>query len=152
MVCVLGATVSVVVWWSHASPLLRVLTRYIAGKPAIESVGGAAQARISGPRRALKGRGHHLSDPGARKRAYAGEVRVGATVATPVRTQASGQEHPPSTQAQAQSRQRPARTDSKCHQSAVAVHEDDAWQTCDNAPKPCHMVEVLLKARQSLAY
>ena len=45
--------------------------------------------RVSGPRRALKGRGHHLSDPGARKRAYSGEVRVGATVATPVRTQAS---------------------------------------------------------------
>lgn len=106
--------------------------------------------RVSGPKRALKGRGHHLSDPGARKRAYSGEVRVGATVATPEHS--PGQEHSPSMQAQAQSRQRPARTDSKCHQSTVAADGDDARQTCDNAPKPCHMVEVLLKARQSLAY
>ena len=33
---------------SHANPLLRVLTRSIARKPAIESVSGAAQDRISG--------------------------------------------------------------------------------------------------------
>ena len=33
---------------SHVNPLLRVLTRSIARKPAIESVSGAAQARISG--------------------------------------------------------------------------------------------------------
>ena len=33
---------------SHVNPLLRVLNRSIARKPAIESVGGSAQARISG--------------------------------------------------------------------------------------------------------
>ena len=88
VVCVLGATMSGMVCWSHVNPLLRAVTRYIARKPAIESVGGAAQARISGltcalagpgaykrvnvrisgPTCALKGRGHHLSDSGARKR------------------------------------------------------------------------------------
>ena len=31
-----------------ANPLLRVLTRYVARKPAMWSTGGAAQARISG--------------------------------------------------------------------------------------------------------
>ena len=55
VVCVLGATVSGVVCWLHANPLLRVLIRYIARKPAIESVGGAAQARISGLTCGLEG-------------------------------------------------------------------------------------------------
>ena len=31
-----------------ANPLLRVLTRYVARKPAMWSTGGAAQTRISG--------------------------------------------------------------------------------------------------------
>ena len=44
-----------VVRCSHVNPLLRVLTRTIARKPAIENVGGAAQARISGPTCALAG-------------------------------------------------------------------------------------------------
>ena len=47
-VCVLADVVSVVARWSHVNPLLRAATRYIARKPAIENVGGAAQARISG--------------------------------------------------------------------------------------------------------
>ena len=33
---------------AHAAPLLRALTHYVARKPTIESVGGAAHARISG--------------------------------------------------------------------------------------------------------
>ena len=37
-----------VVRWSHVNPLSRVLTRTIARKPAMWSVGRAAQARISG--------------------------------------------------------------------------------------------------------
>ena len=37
-----------VVRCSHVNPLLRVLTRTIARKPAMWSVGGAAQARMSG--------------------------------------------------------------------------------------------------------
>ena len=48
MVCVLGTTASGRVCCSHANPLLRVGTRYIARKPASWSVGGAAQVRISG--------------------------------------------------------------------------------------------------------
>ena len=54
-ICVLGATVSVVAHCAHANPLLRVLTRYVARKPAMWSVGGAAQARISGLTCALAG-------------------------------------------------------------------------------------------------
>ena len=38
-----------VVRCSHVNPLLRVSTRDTARKPAIESVSGAAQARVSGP-------------------------------------------------------------------------------------------------------
>ena len=37
-----------VVCWSHASLLLRAVTRSVAHRPAIVSVGGAAHARISG--------------------------------------------------------------------------------------------------------
>ena len=37
-----------VVWYSHANPQLRAVTRPIARKPVSESVGGAAQARVSG--------------------------------------------------------------------------------------------------------
>ena len=54
---------------SYANPLLRVLTHDIARKPASESMGGAAQARISGPTRALEGprAGHRVN------------VRIGGT-------------------------------------------------------------------------
>ena len=44
-----------VVRCSHVNPLLRVLTRTIARKPAMWSVGGAAQARISGLTCGLEG-------------------------------------------------------------------------------------------------
>ena len=47
-VYVLGKTVSDMVCCSHANPLLRALTGYIARKPAIPCLGGAAHARISG--------------------------------------------------------------------------------------------------------
>ena len=69
MVCVLGTTVSGMVCWSHANPLLRVLTHSIARKPASESMGGAAHVRISGPTRALEGprAGHRVN------------VRIGGT-------------------------------------------------------------------------
>ena len=40
---------------SHVNPLLRVVTRCFARKPAIWSVGGAAQARISGLTCGLEG-------------------------------------------------------------------------------------------------
>ena len=46
---------SVVACCSHVNPLLRAVTRYVAHKPAILSVGGAAQVRISGPTRGLVG-------------------------------------------------------------------------------------------------
>ena len=46
---------SVVACCSHVNPLLRAVTRDVAHKPAIESVGGAAQVRISGPTRGLMG-------------------------------------------------------------------------------------------------
>ena len=55
VVCVLGAPASVVACCSHVNPLLRAVTRYVARKPAILSVGGAAQVRISGPTCALVG-------------------------------------------------------------------------------------------------
>ena len=48
VVYVLGKTVSDMVCCSHANPLLRALTGYIARKPAIPRLGGAAHARISG--------------------------------------------------------------------------------------------------------
>ena len=69
MVCVLGTTVSGMVCWSHANPLLRVLTHSIARKPASESMGGAAHVRIRGPTRALEGprAGHRVN------------VRIGGT-------------------------------------------------------------------------
>ena len=44
-----------VVRCSHVNPLLRVLTRTIARKPAMWSVGGAAQARMSGLTCGLEG-------------------------------------------------------------------------------------------------
>ena len=62
VVCVLGATASVVACCSHVNPLLRAVTRYVARKPAILSVGGAAQVRISGPTCALAGPSGHLWD------------------------------------------------------------------------------------------
>ena len=51
VVCVVGKTVSDMVCCSHANPLVRALTGYIARQPAIPCLGGAAHARISGPRR-----------------------------------------------------------------------------------------------------
>ena len=60
VVCVLGAPASVVACCSHVNPLLRAVTRYVARKPAILSVGGAAQVRISGPTCALAVPGVHL--------------------------------------------------------------------------------------------
>ena len=56
VVCVLSASVPVTARCSHVSLLLRVLTRYVARKPAIWSVGGAAHARISGSTCGLEGR------------------------------------------------------------------------------------------------
>ena len=47
VVCVLGKTVSDMVCCSHANPLLRALTSYVARKPGIACLGGAARARIS---------------------------------------------------------------------------------------------------------
>ena len=55
VVCVLGKTVSDMVCCSHANPLLRALTGYIARQPAIPCLGGAAHAHISGPTCALAG-------------------------------------------------------------------------------------------------
>ena len=66
VVYVLGKTVSDMVCRSHANPLLRALTGYLARKPAIPRLGGAAHAHISGLRCALAG-------PGARYRAQAHE-------------------------------------------------------------------------------
>ena len=40
---------------SHANPLLRALTSYLARKPPIPRLGEAAHARISGPACALAG-------------------------------------------------------------------------------------------------
>ena len=60
-VCVLGATMSGMVCWSHVNPLLRAVTRDTARKPAIECVGGAAHVRISGFTCTSKGLGHYLS-------------------------------------------------------------------------------------------
>ena len=62
VVCVLGAPASVVACCSHVNPLLRAVTRYVARKPAILSVSGAAQVRISGPTCALAGPSGHLWD------------------------------------------------------------------------------------------
>ena len=62
MVCVLGTTASGRVCCSHANPLLRVGTRYIARKPASWSVGGIAQAQNSRP-------ACGLGDPGSEQRA-----------------------------------------------------------------------------------
>ena len=55
-VCDLAESIAVVVHCSHVNPLLRVLTRYVARRPAIVSVGGTAQARISGLTCGLEGR------------------------------------------------------------------------------------------------
>ena len=49
VVYVLGTTVPGLVCRSHANPLLRALTGYIARKPAIPRLGRAAHAHISGP-------------------------------------------------------------------------------------------------------
>ena len=48
---------------SYANPLLRVLTRDIARKPASESVGGAAHVRISGPACEIEGPRANWWDP-----------------------------------------------------------------------------------------
>ena len=56
VVCVLGASVPVIARCSHVNLLLRAVTRYVARKPAIWSVGGSAQARISGSACGLEGR------------------------------------------------------------------------------------------------
>jgi len=56
VVCVLSASVPVTARCSHVSLLLRVLTRYVARKPAIWSVGRAAHARINGSACGLEGR------------------------------------------------------------------------------------------------
>ena len=58
-VCDLAESIAVVVHCSHVNPLLRVLTRYIARKPAIWSVGGAAHTHIIGPTCALAGSRAH---------------------------------------------------------------------------------------------
>ena len=62
--CVLGKTVSDMVCCSHANPLLRALTGYIARQPAIPCLGGAAHAHISGLTCAL-------ADPRSHERAQA---------------------------------------------------------------------------------
>ena len=54
-VCVLAGSVSVVACWSHVNPLLRAVTRSVARRPAMWSVGGTAQARISGLTCGLEG-------------------------------------------------------------------------------------------------
>ena len=48
VVCDVGTTVPGLVGRSHANPLLRALTGYIARQPAIPCLGGAAHAHISG--------------------------------------------------------------------------------------------------------
>ena len=58
-----GTTAPGLVCRSHANPLLRALTGYIARKPAIPCLGGAAHARISGLACELEG-------PGADQRAH----------------------------------------------------------------------------------
>ena len=63
VVCVLGKTISDMVCCSHANPLVRALTGYIARKPAIPCLGGAAHAHISGLTCAL-------ADSGADQRAH----------------------------------------------------------------------------------
>ena len=55
MVCVLGTMASGRVCCSRANPMLRAVTRYVAYKPAIRSVGGTAHARISGLACGLEG-------------------------------------------------------------------------------------------------
>ena len=54
-VCVLADSVSVVACWSHVNTLLRAVTRSVARKPDMWSVGGTAQARISGSTCGLEG-------------------------------------------------------------------------------------------------
>ena len=60
----MGTTAPGLVCRSHANPLMRALTRNIARKPAIWSVGGAAHAHISGLTCELAG-------PRANQRAHA---------------------------------------------------------------------------------
>ena len=55
VVCVLGATASVVVCCSHVNPLLRAVTRYVARKPLDMHLGSAAHAQIIGPTCGLEG-------------------------------------------------------------------------------------------------
>ena len=57
--CVVDTTASGPAWSSHANPLLRALTSYLARKPAIPCLGGAAHARISGPTCDIEGPGAH---------------------------------------------------------------------------------------------
>ena len=49
MVCIVDTPMPGLVYRSHANPLLRALTGYIARKPAIPCLGRAAHAHISGP-------------------------------------------------------------------------------------------------------
>ena len=64
VVCDVGTTVPGLVGRSHANPLLRALTGYIARQPAIPCLGGAAHAHISGLTCAL-------ADPRSHERAQA---------------------------------------------------------------------------------
>ena len=59
MVCIVDTPMPGLVYRSHANPLLRALTGYIARKPAIPCLGGAAHARISGLACELEGPGAH---------------------------------------------------------------------------------------------
>ena len=72
VVYVVGKTVSDMVCCSHANLLVRALTGYIARKPAVPRLGGAAHAHIRGLARALEG-------PGADQRAHV--LGVGPTCA-----------------------------------------------------------------------
>ena len=59
MVCIVDTPMPGLVYRSHANPLLRALTGYIARKPAIPCLGGGAHARISGPACELEGPGSY---------------------------------------------------------------------------------------------
>ena len=88
VVYVVGKTVSDMVCCSHANPLLRALTGYIARQPAIPCLGGAAHARISGPRRGsevpparcrARARVHEGKPPSGQAAAKRARVRVAST-------------------------------------------------------------------------
>ena len=52
---VVDTTAPDLAWSAHANQLLRALTSYLARKPAVQCLGGAAHARISGPTCELAG-------------------------------------------------------------------------------------------------